>query len=156
MALMGAATRSLAIAVVALALLPAVALGATVGSDTGTGVLTIVDDLAAADAITVTRTPTLDVVSHDGGTLTLSGDPGDCQPAPGDTIACPVSTSIAVDLGAGNDRFSAVAIPDPISVAGGPGNDDIGTSGGPDVLAGGPGDDVLRGNSGIDEYFGES
>jgi hypothetical protein len=155
-ALMGAATRSVAIAVLVLGLLPAAAPGATVGSDTGTGVLTIVDDVAAADAITVTRTPTLDVVSHEGGTLTLSGDPGDCQVAPGDTIACPVSTSIAVDLGADNDRFRADAIPDPISVAGGSGNDDIGTSGGPDVLAGGPGDDTLQGNSGIDDYFGEA
>jgi hypothetical protein len=155
-ALMRAAARSIVIAAVGLALLPAAALGATVGSDTGTGILTIVDDLGAADAITVTRTPTLDVVSHDGGTLTLSGDPGNCQDAPGDTIECPVSTSIAVDLGAGNDRFRAVAIPDPISVAGGSGNDDIGTSGGPDVLAGGSGDDILQGNSGIDEYFGES
>ena len=48
---MGAAARSVAIAVVGLALLPAAALGASVNRDTETGVLTIVDDVAAADDI---------------------------------------------------------------------------------------------------------
>jgi hypothetical protein len=71
-------------------------------------------------------------------------------------INCPLSTSVAVNLGGGNDTFGAIAMPVPISVAGGPGNDDIATSGGPDVLAGGPGDDTLQGNSGIDDYFGEA
>ena len=47
-------------------------------------------------------------------------------------------------------------MPDPVSVAGGSGNDVIAGSGGNDVLAGGPGNDTLRGNSGIDDYFGET
>jgi hypothetical protein len=47
-------------------------------------------------------------------------------------------------------------VADTVSVAGGAGNDDLGTSGGNDVLAGGPGNDILTGNSGLDEYFGET
>ncbi len=148
---MGAAARSLAIAAVGLALLPAAAIGASVNRDTETGVLTIVDDVSATDDILVARDGGIDRISAAG----LTNDTSDCTTVDA-TIECPLSTSIAVDLGAGNDRFRADALPIPISVAGGTGNDDIGTSGGPDVLAGGPDDDVLRGNSGIDEYFGET
>jgi Putative metal-binding motif/RTX calcium-binding nonapeptide repeat (4 copies) len=157
MAHMGAATRSVAIAVVALALLPASALGTTVKRDVDTGVITILDelgDLGVSDNITVSRTPGFDRVTRVGGGLT-SPD-GSCDEFAADEVRCPPGSSIAVNLGGGNDRFRADALPIPITVAGGPGNDDIGTSGGPDVLAGGPGADVLRGNSGIDEYFGES
>jgi hypothetical protein len=150
---MAAGLRFLAIALLGLALLPAAALGATVDRDAGTGVITIVDDLATADDIAVNRTATLDIVSRAGGGLTNNS--GDCN-AVGDTVECPKGTSIAVDLGAGNDRFRAIAVSSPISVAGGLGNDDIGTSGANDVLAGGPGNDILKGNSGIDDYFGET
>ena len=151
---MGAAARSVAIAVVGLALLPAAALGASVNRDTETGVLTIVDDDSDAvdDNIVVERVGgTTDQVRGAG----LTNDSSDCTTA-GAAIDCPLSTSVAVNLGGGNDSFGAIAMPVPISVAGGPGNDDIATSGGPDVLAGGPGDDTLQGNSGIDDYFGEA
>jgi len=151
---MGAASRSVAIAVVALALSPAVALGASVNRDTETGVLTIVDGdgNAVDDTIVVERVGgTTDQVRGAG----LTNDSSDCSTA-GAAINCPLSTSVAVNLGGGNDTFGAIAMPVPISVAGGPGNDDVATSGGPDVLAGGPGDDTLRGNSSIDEYFGET
>jgi hypothetical protein len=150
---MGVAARSLAIAAVGLALLPATALGASVKRDAETGVLTIVDrdDAFIDDNIVVERIGAIDEVR--GATLT-NDTAGGCSGAT--VIQCPLSTSIAVNLGGGNDRFRAIALPVPISVAGGPGNDDIGTSGGPDVLAGGPGDDILQGNSGVDDYFGES
>jgi hypothetical protein len=149
---MGAARRSLAIAGLALALLPAGALGATVDRDADTGIITIVDADAVADDILVDRTDTQDTVSRTGG---FTSTPGDCD-VDGDTVACPIGRGFAVDLGGGNDRFRVDNVADPISVAGGDGNDEIATSGGPDVLAGGAGDDSLRGNSGIDDYFGES
>jgi hypothetical protein len=150
---MGAAARSIVVAAVGLALLPAAALGASVNRDTETGVLTIFDDdsVAVDDNIVVKREDGTDNVSGAG----LTNDSSDCM-TDGATIKCPLSTSVAVNLGGGNDSFGAIAMPLPISVAGGPGNDDIGTSGGPDVLAGGPGDDTLQGNSGIDDYFGEA
>jgi hypothetical protein len=150
---MRAALRSFAVVVLGLTLLPAAAPGATVDRDTQTAVITIIDDVGTADDILVERTAALDIVSRTGGGLTNNS--GECM-AVGDTVQCPRGSSIAVDLGAGNDRFRADAVADSISVAGGPGNDDIGTSGGPDVLAGGPGDDTLKGNSGIDDYFGET
>ena len=50
---MGAALRFLALAALALALAPSGALGATVDRDAGTGVITIVDDVDAADDILV-------------------------------------------------------------------------------------------------------
>jgi hypothetical protein len=154
MALMGATARSVVIAVVALALLPAAAPGASVNRDTETGVLTIVDadGVAVDDSIVVERKGGTDNVSGGG----LTNDSGGRCMTDVATIKCPLSTSVAVNLGGGNDSFGAIAMPVPISVAGGPGNDDIATSGGPDVLAGGPGDDTLQGNSGVDDYFGEA
>jgi hypothetical protein len=151
---MGAPARSLAIAALGLALLPAAALGASVNRDTETGVLTIVDgdNVNVDDTIVVERVGgALDQVRGAG----LTNDSADCTTVVAG-INCPLSTSVAVNLGGGNDTFGAIAMPVPISVAGGPGNDDIATSGGPDVLAGGPGDDTLQGNSGIDDYFGEA
>jgi len=152
---MGMAIRFLAAALLALALLPAGALGATVDRDTETGVITIVDnELDTADDIEVERTTAVDIVRNDGGGLTDESD-GQCT-AVGDTLECTRGTSFAVDLGEGDDIFRAIAVASPISVAGGLGDDDIGTSGADDVLAGGPGDDTLQGNSGIDDYFGET
>jgi hypothetical protein len=151
---MGSALRLFALALLGLALLPAGALGVTVNGDIETGV-TIRDDAVTPtdDDIAVERTATLDIVSRAGGGLSSSGG---CNLVAGGNVECPKSTSIAVDLGDGNDRFRAIAVSSPISVAGGPGTDNIGTSGGPDVLAGGPGNDTLQGNSGVDEYFGET
>jgi hypothetical protein len=150
---MVAGLRLLAIALLGLALLPAAALGATVDRDAGTGVITIVDDLATADDIAVNRTATLDIVSRAGGGLTNNGG---CADGAGGTVECQRGTSIAVDLGDGNDTFSAVAVASPISVAGGSGDDIIDTSDGNDVLAGGAGNDTLQGKSGVDDYFGET
>ena len=60
---MRAPFRLLSIAVLGLAWLPAAAPGATVDRDPDTGVITIVDDVATADDITVERTATLDIVA---------------------------------------------------------------------------------------------
>ncbi|MDP9294749.1 MAG: MopE-related protein [Actinomycetota bacterium] len=150
---MGAALRYLAVAVLGLTSLPAGALGATVDRDKQTGVITIVDDVATADDITVERTTTLDIISRAGGGLTNNS--GECA-AVGDTVQCPKGSSIAVDLGDGNDRFRSIAVSATISVAGGLGRDDISTSAGDDVLAGGPGNDTLNGGAGVDDYFGET
>jgi Putative metal-binding motif/RTX calcium-binding nonapeptide repeat (4 copies) len=150
----GATLRLIALSLFALALIPAGASAATVDRDTGTGVITIVDDVPAANTILVVRSGGTDTITDEAGGL--ANNSGDCSDDGGTTVTCPASTSLAVDLGDGNDRFRADAIPSPISVAGGAGNDDIGTSGGNDVLAGGPGDDTLRGNSAVDEYFGEA
>ena len=150
---MAAALRLLALALIGVGLLPTAALGARVDHDTLTGVTTIVDDLATADDIRVRRAATVDVISRTGGGLTNPS--GTCATV-GATVECPRGSSLAVDLGNGNDRFRADAVGSPISVAGGSGDDDIATSGADDVLAGGPDDDTLRGNSGIDAYFGET
>jgi len=147
--------RLFALALLGLALLPANALGVSINRDDGTGVITIVDDVATVDDILVARSGGTDTISRVGGGLVSFND--DCTDNAGGTvIVCPQGSSIAVDLGDGNDRFRANAIPAPISVAGGIGNDDIATSDGNDVLAGGPGDDILRGNSGVDDFFGET
>jgi hypothetical protein len=150
---MSAAVRFFALAVLGLTLLPAAAQGATVDRDDTTGVITIVGEGTDVDVIRVERT-SVDTISRDGGGLTNNS--GDCSGGGTDPVVCPIGTSIAVDLGDGNDGFSADAIASSISVAGGAGNDTIGTSGGPDVLAGGPGNDTLQGNSGVDDYFGET
>jgi hypothetical protein len=150
---MGAVLRLFVVATLGLVLLPAGAPGATVDRDALTRIITIVDDVAADDDIGVNRTATLDIISGGG----LVNNSGDCADGAGGTVECPRdTTSIAVDLGGGNDRFRVNGVASPISVAGGSGNDDIATSGGNDVLAGGPGDDILRGNSGVDDYFGET
>ena len=144
--------RSLVVAVIGLALLPAVAgADATVARDSGTGLLEIVGD-AGEDEILVERTSMFDIVSRDGGGLTAGGD---CTGG-GNVVQCPRGSSIAVDLGAGNDRFDAGSVPAPINVAGGADDDFLATGGGHDVLAGGTGDDTLDGRGGVDDYFGET
>ena len=143
--------RLLSIAVLGLAWLPAAAPGATVDRDPDTGVITIVDDVATADDITVERTATLDIVAGAG----LTHFSGECTVV-AETVECPLGSSVAVDLGEEDDRFTAPDMPAPISVAGGPGNDEITTGLADDVLAGGPDDDILDGGAGTDDYFGET
>jgi hypothetical protein len=139
--------------VLSLALLPASAGAATLTRDATTEVITILGEDADADNILVARSGDVDTISNSGADLTSV----DCAPTMlPNTFTCTRSSSIAVDLGDGNDRFRADAVPAPISVAGGAGIDNIATSGGNDVLAGGAGDDTLSGNSGVDDYFGET
>jgi hypothetical protein len=145
--------RWLLVVLVALLLLPATASASRVDRDSDTGIITIVDDLNAADDIELERTDSVDIVRREGGGLMSNS--GDCDVV-GDTVECERGSSFAIDLGDGNDMFRAIAVGSPISVAGGDGDDDIGTSGAADVLAGGAGNDRLQGNSSVDEYFGET
>jgi hypothetical protein len=149
--------RSIAVAVLALALLPAAASAATVDRDAQTGSITIIDDVGVADNIFVQRTGDVDTISRDGGGLTNNS--GDCSGGGAAPVACPAGSSFAVDLGDGNDVFDADDVRAPVNVAGGSGNDNLAGSMGPDVLAGGPDDDTLRGeghDGGIDDFFGET
>jgi hypothetical protein len=150
---MGVALRLLAVAAVALALLPAGASGAIVDRSTETRVITIRGEATDLDDITVQHAGIRDVITRVGAGLTDNS--GTCT-AVTDGFDCPAGSSFAVDLGDGNDRFEALGVNVPISVAGGDGNDELRTSNGADVLAGGLGNDVMRGNAGIDDYFGET
>ncbi|MEA2311853.1 MAG: hypothetical protein QOE28_1821 [Solirubrobacteraceae bacterium] len=148
--------RCATLVVLTLAMLPAAAQATNVDRDSATGVMTIVDDAATPDSILVERTSMFDIVSqHGAGTLSTTS--GDCvSNGAGEVVTCPRATSLAVDLGGGNDRFRADTVSAPISVSGGAGDDDLGTGSADDVLAGGAGNDVLNGHGGTDEYFGET
>lgn len=148
--------RLLLLAFAGLALLPAAAQAATV-TDDSTGIITIVDDQAAADDIRVERLTLVDRITS--ASVPLDPSNGTCDPIDDPVnpkvVDCPKASSYAVDLREQKDRFRADGVPVPISVAGGPGNDDLATGSGHDVLAGGDGNDLLNGLGGTDEYFGE-
>jgi hypothetical protein len=137
--------------------LPAAAQAANVDRDQTTNMLVIVDNAGVDDDILVERTSMFDIISDHSPTATMSTTASDCTlDAAGDVVTCPRSSSIAVDLREGNDRFRADNVNVPISVAGGDGNDTLSTGPANDVLAGGAGNDTLDGNGGTDEYFGET
>jgi hypothetical protein len=148
--------RSLILAVIVLALVPAAALGdATVERDDQNGIITIVGD-GLADEIVVERSQGVDVIRRTGGGLdTSSAECTDPDPVDG-SIECTAGTSLAVDLGGGDDSFDSPTVDSPVSVAGGDGNDTLKTGPARDVLAGGPGNDRLDGRGDVDEYFGET
>jgi hypothetical protein len=148
---MAIALRCFAIAALGLFLLPAVALAdATVARDPDSGILTITDN-ASPDEITVSQTATQHIVHLSSGSLTVNAD---CNNVGGNAV-CPIASSIAVDMGAGDDTItvgSSVTVP--VSLAGGAGNDTLNGGPGPDVLSGGDGVDHLNGFGGVDDYFG--
>jgi hypothetical protein len=146
---MPAALRCLAVGLLAAALLPAAAVGATVEVDSNVPLLRITGD-PVADRITVEQTPTDYIVTRAGGNLSSMS----CAPAPGG-FSCPRQASIAVDLLGGDDTLATARVTDPISVFGGDGADTLSGGGGSDVLAGGAGDDTLNGLAGADDYFGQ-
>jgi hypothetical protein len=142
----------LALAVAALGLAPALAsANANVSFDPAIGILNVVGD-GAADDIRVTQGSLSHIVERVGGGLTvLTG----CTGGGADAVVCPRAALIAVDLGAGNDAFSSIAVTVPESIAGGDNNDTIRGGGAGDVLAGGDGNDTLDGGGGVDDIFGE-
>jgi hypothetical protein len=154
---MAIALRCLAIAVLGLCLLPAAALGdKSVSMDPDFHILTVhqlnpdTDD----DRITVRQTVTNTIVS--ATSVSLSGE-GICDvTGPTNEVSCPLATSIAIDLGEGNDRLRTIDVTVPVSATGGAGSDDLEGGAGNDVLAGGPGGDTLNGLGGVDDYFGEA
>jgi hypothetical protein len=148
---MAIALRCFAIAALGLLLVPTVAFGnATVARDATSGILTIVDD-ASSDTVSVAETSTEHLVAIAApSTLTANAD---CTLV-GAIVHCPRASSIAVDLGAGNDTWGATGVTTPISVDGGAGIDKISGGLGPDVLSGGDDNDTLNGFGGVDDYFG--
>ena len=143
----------LVVVLAGLVLAPAAAFAdAQVDRDPGTGVITVVETADAADDITLERGPTNDTVRRAGGGLSAGGG---CTGA-GAAVTCLRGSSFSLDLGEGADRLRAPTVNSPISVAGGPGADDLATGGAADVLAGGADGDTLNGGGGVDEYFGET
>ena len=152
---MGNALRCLAVVVAGLALVP--------GGGACRAPSTAIRSPASSRSSATSRPRTTssscgaghDTISRVGGGLTNFGTPMACSQV-GNAVRCPRGTSFSVDLGAGNDSFRAPTVGAPISVAGGPGADDLATGGGADVLAGGADGDTLDGRGGVDEYFGET
>ena len=148
---MASALRCLLLAAGVLGLAPGTAsAAATVELNQAIGVLTIKGD-AAADNLTTLQSPTELVVT--GANLTAAGI---CAGG-GASVTCPLTDTrmIAVDLAAGDDRFTSVAVTVPQSIAGGDDNDVLTGGNAGDVLAGGDGNDTLDGGAGVDDYFGE-
>lgn len=141
-----------AVAAVVLGLMPATALAdATVEIDSNLALLRITGD-ASSEQYTVEQDSGFDVITRQGGGLLTTT--ATCTAVAG-TVRCPRQPSIAVDLDAGNDIFTATQVSDPISVFGGAGVDTLSTGSGNDVLAGGPDGDNLNGGAGSDDYFGQ-
>ena len=152
---MGGALRCLAAVITGLALVPAVAhADTTVERDPATGVITITGD-GGINGIGVVRSQGMDTISDGSGVVQTNFSAPPCTQVV-NAVRCPSGTSLSVDLGTGNDSFKTFTVDSPISVAGGPGADDIVTGSGADVLAGGADGDTLEGAGGVDEYFGET
>ncbi len=145
--------RCLILVLAMLAAAPGVASAANVERDPTSGVVTI-SDTGDVDSLLLQPfdADQDEILDANGG---LSPVAPDCT-GDGDRVLCVRGTSYAIDLGEGNDRFDADNILTPISISGGPGNDDIGTGEGPDVLAGGAGNDFMDGEGGQDDFFGEA
>jgi Putative metal-binding motif/RTX calcium-binding nonapeptide repeat (4 copies) len=150
------------------------------------GIITIRDFDGIADDITVTTSSNGEQhIFTSTATNSLTANGGGCEPdlTPASVVTCPAGTSIAarldnsvmvganendqfkadglsvplaVDLGDGDDTFTAEAtVSGPLSIAGGLGVDRLTGGSGGDVLAGGDGNDILNGRGGVDDYFGE-
>jgi hypothetical protein len=151
---MAFARRALAIAALGIMLVPAVAFGdASVTRDADTGILTITDD-ASSDTVSVAETSTEHLVAIAAPAALNPTAPCTPDPVLARVVRCPRATSIAVDLGAGNDTWGASGVTTPISVFGGTGNDTLSGGAGPTILAGGDDNDTLTGGSAVDEFFG--
>jgi hypothetical protein len=145
------ALRCLALAIAALGLAPALAsASASVSFDPAIGIINVVGD-GNADDIQITQSSMSHLVESPGGSLVAgTGCTGGAT-----AVVCPRAALLAVDLGAGNDSFSSIAVTVPESIAGGDDNDTIRGGNAGDVLAGGDGNDTLDGGGGVDDYFGE-
>jgi hypothetical protein len=154
---MGGILRCLVVGVVGLLLAPGAApADVTVERDPDTGVITVIGD-GNADHVVLERTSTVDRVNNETGAAQTNFSAPACNVVGGGTaVECTRGSSFSIDLLGGNDRLQAPTMDSPISVAGGPGADDLTTGGAADVLAGGPDGDTLNGgHGGVDEYFGE-
>ena len=94
------------------------------------------------------------IVVRENGTTPITTTGPTCGVA-ANTVTCnAIPDGIQVDLGDGNDKFTAEAVATPVQVAGGLGNDELTGGSGPDVVSGGAGNDTLTGLAGMDEFFG--
>ena len=94
------------------------------------------------------------IVVRENGTTPITTTGPDCGVA-ANTVTCnAIPDGIQVDLGDGNDTFTAEAVAKPVQVAGGLGDDRLTGGSGPDVVSGGAGKDTLTGLAGLDEFFG--
>jgi Ca2+-binding RTX toxin-like protein len=142
----------------------------TIGRDAAT---TVIDGLgaqvrvrngSAGDRIAVTGTAGSDVVVFEGSPSTdlVSAVAGGTDVVvdgitPGLTVSLTAVEALGIDLGAGDDTFTATGNLAPLTtfwVAGGAGNDTLSGSNGGDLLDGGPGADRLDGNQGVDAIDG--
>ena len=148
------------VAILALALIaPATAAAGTV-SRSGS-VLMYTGAAGEANGVIVeAASPTVVLITDGGAGVEIDGG-SNCFPIdfsnPRAGAQCPVdaNTSIATDLGDGNDRYlgeEGLFLPE--LVAGGAGNDVIDTADGPDGIDGGSGDDELSAGPGNDTILG--
>jgi Ca2+-binding RTX toxin-like protein len=121
-------------------------------------------DSVSLDQVVVSQTA--DAVELEDRTVSGGIDPGPCVPVSEYIVDCPKSSvsSLTVDVGPHNDRFEML-VPLPVTVYGGPDQDEL--IGGPladvidggtgwDKLTGGDGDDTLTGREGEDALAGGS
>ena len=149
---MASALRCLLLVAGILGLAPGIAsAAATVELDTLIDVLEIEGD-AGVNQITTLQSETQLVVTGADLTTVLPCTGG------GASVTCPLAEArmIAVDLDAGDDVFTSVAVTLPQSIAGRDGDDRLTGGNAADVLAGGNGNDTLEGRTGVDDYFGEA
>lgn len=115
--------------------------------------LTVTGD-AQEDDVTITQTPAGEfVVNRTGGGIAV---PVARCTGGGGAVTCPAVHAISIDLAAGADKLTPLAVTIPLAIAGGDGIDELTGGSGNDVLAGGADGDTLSGGAGLDEYFGES
>ena len=80
-----------------------------------------------------------------------------CEPLGPDLVRCAIPTTVRVNLGDGNDRWSpdrSLAFSQPPQIDGGEGDDELEGTDGSDALIGGPGNDKLNGFDGDDRLDG--
>jgi hypothetical protein len=146
--------RRLVLAALLALAFPASAHAATLSGSNGVVTYTtasgVAHDLAVSQAGTAVT-----VTNDDTDAITASGDclrSGTSTPA---QYVCSGATSVVVTTGGAGDVVDASGLTtDPVTIAGGAGNDDLRGGAGNDALSGGDGDDTLRGNRGADVIGG--
>jgi hypothetical protein len=159
---------TVALALAALAALPAIASAGVVSTGgTGGAVITYTGD-GSADTVTVTN-PAAD--TYNIAEAGISETSANCVDNGNDVTCSGVAwTSVTANIGGGDDVFTAAGVnDDPFSISGQSGNDNLTASSASDTvnggddpdtngagLSGGPGADTLLGGSGADEMNGNA
>jgi len=152
----GNACRGLLLALTAAGVLalPAAAAATPMISVSGTA-LTIVGDDGPNAILETSSDPTSPWFTSPGG-QPLGAGPG-CTQVTDTDVSCnlPAGGSANVALGAGDDTLIWWPTSIPVTVDGGPGDDEITGGSGNDVLHGGAGDDTITGYGGDDLIYGD-